>query len=367
VIRRVYVDLARRRAAEGRLAWLARAAARAGLVRLSALARRPLCGPILGTLVTNYTCTLRCGMCDLPARGARLRAAGLPELDARGMAALLEGFAAIGTLGVGFTGGEPLLRPEIWDLLERCRALGMLSHLNTNATLLDEAAARRMLAVRVDSLNVSLDGATAATHERIRGAGTFAPTLAAVQTVVRLAREARAPLRLKLVMVCQEENVAEVPAFLALAEELGVACAEIIPRQPFRADAGGGGAASPALLAAVDRMVAGLRARRGGVALENSGRMLGLFAPAFRGAPSPLACYAGWSSLAADCHGRLFPCVPYVNWERPFATLADPRDLPAAWRDRGAAWRGEVSRCRACTLNCQAELNLLLAPLKRVR
>ena len=95
MIRRVYVDLLRHQVTEGRVAWLARALARYPLVRLSALTRRPLCGPILGTLVTNYTCNLRCRMCDMPARGAALSARGLHELDTGGMVALIDGFAAL--------------------------------------------------------------------------------------------------------------------------------------------------------------------------------------------------------------------------------------------------------------------------------
>lgn len=366
MVRKVYVDFILRAVAAGRVRWLARAATRFGLVHLSAAARRPWCGPVLGTLVTNYSCNLRCRMCDMPGRGAALRKTGLRELDTQGMIALLDGFARVGALGIGFTGGEPLLRPDVWELLAHCRRRGMLAHLNTNGILLDDAAAGRMLEAGVDSLNVSLDGATAATHDAIRGVpGSFARTVEAIRAVVRRTREARAPLRVKVVLVCQEENVDEIPAFLTLANELGVACAELIPRQAFRS--GAAPAADEATTARVEALAASLRQRRGGVPLENSARMLSLFGPTFRGEPSPLRCYAGWSSLAADCFGRLFACVPFVNWGRPFATLGDPGSLPAAWRDRGGGWREEVSRCRACTLNCQAELNLLLSPFRRAR
>lgn len=368
VIRKVYRDFLLRKAAEGRLPWLARAAIRYGAVHFSALLRRPLAGPILGTLQTNYTCNLHCRICGLPERGESLRRSGLRELDTRGMLALIDGFAAIGTLGIGFTGGEPLLRPDLWELLAHCRRRGMLAHLNTNGLLLDREAVRRLLEAGVDSLNVSLDGATAATHERIRGLpGAFARTVAAVRTVIGLKRAAGSPLRVKIVMALQEENAGEVPDFIALAGDLGVDCVEVIPRQRFRTAMATDVPADPALLEKVAGAVACLGGGGSGVPLENSPRMVRLFLPTFRAEPSPLRCYAAWSSLGADCFGRVFPCVPYINWDRPFAALAAPEELLAAWRARGVAWRAEVSRCRACTLNCQAELNLLFNPFRRIR
>jgi sulfatase maturation enzyme AslB (radical SAM superfamily) len=102
------------------------------------------------------------------------------------------------------------------------------------------------------------------------------------------------------------------------------------------------------------------------VPIENSPRMLALFASTFRGELSPLSCHAGYNSLVVDCYGRIFPCVPYVNWDRPVGDLAKT-DLPTFWRSKAyAPAREEIARCRACTLNCQAELNLLFNPFTRL-
>jgi radical SAM protein with 4Fe4S-binding SPASM domain len=187
--------------------------------------------------------------------------------------------------------------------------------------------------------------------------------------VHRLRRKERAPLRVKVVAVLAEENLDEVEAYLRVAAGLGVDCVEFIPRQPFPEGAGRGEVASPEALRKVEGVVRLLSdPSRLPLPLEDSPRMLALFLPSFRGEPSPLACHAGYNSLAVDCFGRVFPCVPFVNWNRPSGTLgAGGEGLPAFWSSRSyGETRREVARCRACTLNCQAELNLLFNPGKAI-
>jgi MoaA/NifB/PqqE/SkfB family radical SAM enzyme len=368
MIRKVYLDFLKRQLGAGRLGWFLGLGTQYVLTKLSFLTRRPLCGPILGTLVTNYNCNLRCRTCRLPEGGPHFPREMRKTLSTEEMLAVIDGFADLGTRGIGFTGGEPMLRPDLYRLLRHTKRLGMLTHLNTNGTLMDEAASRALLDAEVDSLNVSLDGATETTHDRIRGvSGAFSRTVEAIRRIDRMRREAGAPLRLKIVAVLSEDNVDEVPAYLQLGAKLGVDCVEFIPRQPFPEGPGKGIPASPALLEKIDAAVLLLRDRSSlPLPLENSPRMLALFAPSFRGAPSPLTCYAGYNSLTVDCYGQIFPCVPFVNWNRPVGIL-EGNGLRDFWYsgEYGPA-RQEIARCHDCTLNCQAELNLLFNPTTRI-
>jgi MoaA/NifB/PqqE/SkfB family radical SAM enzyme len=368
MVRKVYIDFLKRRICAGHLDWAAGLATRYVLTKISFLAGRPFCGPILGTLVTNYDCNLRCRMCRLPEGGRLLRREAGNPLSTEEMKSVIDGFADLGTKGIGFTGGEPLLRPDLFLLLRHARKRGMLTHLNTNGTLMDEAAAQAILDAGVDSLNISLDGATRGTHDRIRGVpGAFARTVEAIRRLDRMRKEARSALRTKVVAVLSEENIDEVREYLLMGASLGVDCVEFIPRQPFPEGPGKGIPADPALVRRIEAAVRLLRDPSSlPVPLENSPRMLGLFATAFRGEPSPLKCHAGYNSLAVDCHGRIFPCVPYVNWNQPVGAL-DGKGLRSFWYSQEyAPARREVTRCRSCTLNCQAELNLLFNPLARI-
>lgn len=362
MIRRMYVDLALRRWRDGGWGWALSLPARYLAVRAGKALGRPVCGPLLGTLVTNYSCNYRCVMCDLPSAGEQLRSWGHAALTTAGMKEVLRGFRALGTLGIGFTGGEPLLRPDVFDLLSYTKELGMVTHLNTNGALLDRAAAREVVQRGVESVNVSLDGASPATHDAVRGvAGAHEGAVEAVRRVLEARAGSKRPVRLKVVATLGPENIGEAGALVDQAAALGVDCVEFIARQPFRAGAREEGQGfDDAFLAAAERAVSELlRRKRAGAPIENSPRMLRTFRTAFRGAPSPVRCSAGLTSLVVDCYGLVYPCLPWTNWRRPSTSLAEG-GVEGAWRSsaHGEA-RRETARCRDCTLNCHAELNLL--------
>jgi MoaA/NifB/PqqE/SkfB family radical SAM enzyme len=361
MIRKVYLDFIRDKLAGRELRWLLSRAVQYGLLHASYLFKKPFCGPVLGTLVTNYSCNYRCVMCDLRLRDQELRGRGLRELDTAGMKKVLSSFAALGTSGIGFTGGEPLLRKDIFELLAYTKASGMISHLNTNGSLLDEENVRRILAAKVDSLNISLDGARAATHDSLRGIpGAFARAVEGVERVNTLRKREGARLRIKTVAVLQEGNVDEVPDLVRLAEDLGVDCIEFIPRQQFLSRPDRSPAPAPAFLKKIEQVSQYLLGQEHGkVRIENSRTHLRLFPASFRNEPSPLKCYAGYNSLAVDCYGEVYPCVPWYNWRRSAGNVRD-KGLADLWYSKGYdEVRREVRSCRSCYLNCQAELNIL--------
>jgi len=75
---------------------------------------------------------------------------------------------------MAFTGGEPLVRQDLFELLAYSQALGFTNTLATNATLIDDDVARRLRRFGVVIAAVSLDGFTAEQHDMVRGiAGSF--------------------------------------------------------------------------------------------------------------------------------------------------------------------------------------------------
>ena len=117
------------------------------------------------------------------------------------------------------TGGEPLLRADIYDLAAAARQAGMPVVLATCGLLVDDEAARRMKAAGVRRISVSLDGATAASHDEFRGAaGAFDGALRGIEAAKR------AGLDFQINTTVTRANVADLPAILDLAVRLGAAC-----------------------------------------------------------------------------------------------------------------------------------------------
>jgi len=360
MIRKVYSDMILQKIKEQGSGWLLRRGWQYAMLQLSSLVKRPLCGPALGTLMVTYRCNYHCAMCDMPVKAGEFVRKGKREFGTGQFLQIIKDFARLGAPGIGFTGGETLLREDIFELLAATRQHGMIAHLNTNGWLLGDEQARRIIDIGVDSVNISLDGATAATHDRIRRhPGAFDRAVAAVERLVILKRKQGSSVRIKTVAVIDETNIEEVPALIVLSGRIGTDCIEFIPRQPFAAPMQEAGP-EPALLAKVDLLVDYLLKRDAlSVPLENSPAHIRLFPNSFAGRPSPVRCRAGYNSLAVDCYGNVFPCVPWINWEKSVGSLGD-RSLKEFWcSPEYRQKRASIASCRACYLNCQTELNLL--------
>ena len=166
-------------------------------------------------------CNLRCQMCRY-GRGWKP-----PELDGARWRGLLDEMAAFGCRKVHFSGGEVLLRSDLEELVAHACALRMKVTLTSNLTLLTHDRAKALLRTKLNGLSTSLDGASAKTHDKIRGiAGSFKRTLRALARVERLRRHAVRP-QIRVNFVMMRENFREYPELVRVAAEHG-AC-DVVP------------------------------------------------------------------------------------------------------------------------------------------
>jgi MoaA/NifB/PqqE/SkfB family radical SAM enzyme len=353
-MRRKYLSLARRAFTRGKLMPALKIGVKAVFAPWSARIARPLMGPIQGTLIVTYRCNLKCPAClNLRPPGGKTSVS--PELDTEGMKNLISELAQIGTLALGFTGGEPLLREDTLDLIRWARQLGMIVHLNTNGTLLDEPLIFRLLSTGVDSINVSLDGANSAVHDRMRGqAGAFNLTLAGTERLIRLGSRGKSRPVINLVMLVDETNIQEIPALVRLGEKLGVEGVGFIPAHDFKTV---GRRELPEEFTRALRDLPRLGSRHR--VIDNSPEYLAMFLNHFYGADPRGTCLAGYNSIVADCYGDIFPCVPASQRENPAANIR-AGGLKSLWAsDQSREIRKAARACPGCAWNCHRELDFL--------
>jgi MoaA/NifB/PqqE/SkfB family radical SAM enzyme len=363
-VRRQYVDVARSRLKSGGWSKVLDAGVKALAPLVPMRNGRAETGPLLGTVIVSYACNYRCGFCELPQRSIRRRREGWTEFDTDGWKSILAGFAALRTAGVGFTGGEPFVRKDCADLLEHSLSLGMVTHVNTNGHLLDDAMIDRLVGMGLDSVNVSLDGAEAATHDRLRGhPGSFARVVDRIAALARARDASKSPRRTRVAVtsVLAPDNAEQVVALADLAERLGADSLGFIPMHEYvgRSDLAEVAPERPwaAKMARAVEELKRLKAER--TILENSDGYIALFPDCFAGRPSPIRCRAPESSLVVDCYGRVFPCVPMSEVDRPIGRVKSD-GLASFWKsERYAAARRGLASCRACYWNCHTEMNLL--------
>ena len=126
-------------------------------------------------------CNLRCAHCYSHSTGD----AGENELTTAEAKALIDDLAQFGCPVILFSGGEPLLRPDLLELVDYAVSKGRRAVISTNGTLISPDMARQLKRVKLSYVGVSLDG-MAGTNDAFRGAaGAFDRALAGIRHCLR--------------------------------------------------------------------------------------------------------------------------------------------------------------------------------------
>jgi len=164
------------------------------------------------------SCNLNCIHC----RAAASKGPYPGEFTTEEAFGLIEEIASFSTPVVILTGGEPLLREDIFDLARYGSHRGLRMVMAPNGTLLDAEKARRLKESGIQRVSISLDGATGASHDRFRQVpGAFAGALRGIEFLKKVG------LEFQINTTVTQGNYQELPAILDLAVRLQAAAHHI--------------------------------------------------------------------------------------------------------------------------------------------
>jgi len=161
---------------------------------------------------TTAGCNLACIHCRRITVADQLMPQDLSTREAYDM---IDQIAAFGRPIFVLSGGEPLFRPDIFDIARHAADAGLIVALATNGTLIDAAVARRIRESGIRRVSVSFDGADAATHDIFRGPGAFDKALTGIGHLW----DVGVPFQINTTVA--RHNVHQMPETLALAKEIG--------------------------------------------------------------------------------------------------------------------------------------------------
>lgn len=167
--------------------------------------------PVCITWELTYGCNLACTHC-LSSSGRR----DPRELSTAECFGVIDELQQMQVFYVNMGGGEPMLRPDFWDILDYSVDHQVGVKFSTNGSRIDAAAAARIAASDYVDVQVSLDGATARVNDAVRGEGSHA---AAIRAMDELA-SAGFP-NFKISVVVTRDNVGELDDFQHLADRYG--------------------------------------------------------------------------------------------------------------------------------------------------
>jgi heme b synthase len=158
------------------------------------------------------SCNLACVHC----RASALRGPYPGELGTEKCLQLLDEIAAIAKPVIILTGGEPLLRADIYDIAAYGRDKGLRMVLATNGTFVTEAVAKKMIDAGISRVSISIDGPNATGHDAFRGVpGAFEEALAGIAALKK------AGLEFQINTTITQANLAQIREIHDLAHQLG--------------------------------------------------------------------------------------------------------------------------------------------------
>jgi MoaA/NifB/PqqE/SkfB family radical SAM enzyme len=295
--------------------------------------------PLYVKIKLTWQCNLRCQMCNV-WRQRRNSVLTLPIL--RSLAAEL---AALGTEKVHLSGGEVLLRPDLFEAIAAFSTYGIRVNLTTNGTLLTPDAAARLVESRVGNVSVSLEGATPAVHDALRGKGNWKRTIRGIRNLRRAARHARYKLHIRVNTVVTRRNYHDLARLPEIAHYAGADRLTLIPVDDptgqLRLNKGRIREYSEEIapFLASQALAYGMIAQVGEAYpfdRDKSGWEWGKAGLYALGLYEAQPCYMPWLHAMIDPQGRIYPCC-MMRGGRPLGHLLKTGSFCDVWQ--GAAFR----------------------------
>jgi radical SAM protein with 4Fe4S-binding SPASM domain len=174
-------------------------------------------GPIEITLESTAKCNLYCPMCP-----RAIYTFDNENMDLALYRRIIEGCKEHVEFVWAYGIGEPMLHPNIFEMIRFTREAGLRTGLSTNATLLDDTRAEMLLDCGLDYIILAFDGATKDTYERYRMGASFEKTRANILVFLNKKQSRKSRIHVVLQMVLLRENMSELKAYKKLWSIPGV-------------------------------------------------------------------------------------------------------------------------------------------------
>src|SRR6266700_6718845 len=305
------------------------------MVQMNKASNRPL--GLLAEL--TYRCPLHCPYCSNPLNLSSYS----DELALDEWVRVFTEARALGVLQLHLSGGEPLQRRDLVELVASARELGLYTNLITSALGLSPRRAEQLKTAGLDHVQISIQADEPALSDRIAGTPSYGRKIAAV----RLVKELGWPLTLNVVL--HRHNIDRIGRILDLAEELGADRIELANTQYYGWAWHNRAALLPSK-AQLERAEVVVRAARERL----KGRMQIIYVIPDYYSRYPKPCMDGWGrrQLTVVPNGDVLPCPTAHALPLPRASV---REHSLAWiwgqsplfqRFRGTDWMPEP--CRSC-------------------
>ncbi len=169
--------------------------------------------PLVMSWNVTRECNMKCSHCYINATEKKLN----NELTTQEAKSLMDQIHQVSTPLLILSGGEPLLRPDIFELISYGAKIGLKMGLGSNGSLIDESVARKLKKAGIATVSISLDSNIAAQHDEFRGVtGAWEKAVQACKAL----RKNNVLVQVNTTLT--QHNYNQIDDIMSLAEDIGV-------------------------------------------------------------------------------------------------------------------------------------------------
>lgn len=318
------------------------------------------CSPIWVNFDITPNCPCRCNYCTYWQNDDT-------ELSTEEVKTILRNLKKIGVMYLGISGGEPLVRKDLPEIVAYAKTVGFIVGINTSGIISDENVYRALMETGINTICFSLDGATAETHERYRPIPPFAKEVQAIHTAVKVRNEGDFSTQISANTIVTRASIQELKEISDFCKSLGVDKnnfqpvwnvfdgQEVMDTIGFTQD-------DKALL----EQAKGTLHQIPNTNLTQYIDLLPEFYTNYEEKIRPIECYAGRAFAYLDAKGTLYPCsiLPL-----PIGSMLhdDPEEMVKKEETEVILKKAAAQECKGCSLICYQERNIMIHSLNNLR
>lgn len=353
-----------RHAKYGNFKWIFRNATHFSKMLIGSCFNRTLAPPLLAGLLVTYRCNLRCLFCDYPSRGNKKQ-----EFTTEEFQRIIREFHSMGIPAIGFAGGDPILRKDIWTIVRTAVDLGMTTSLASNGTLWTDETIEQSFDSGLHLLGFSLESAEPHIHDTLQDQeGSWEKVCNTIRKVDDYRKKNNRDIVISVSVNFNFENLDDIVLMPAFAKSLGADQVNYIGMET-----GGIKEKEKAIRDALDIRFKDIKKidscvdelikikKKTGL-VDNSYDSLEALKYQARGLPLPVKCNAGFTSLYVDCYGQIFPCMAFMENGKKVVAKYEPGKLEKFWYSHlyNDFRHKYLNSCRDCYWPCQNEMNYMM-------
>jgi mycofactocin biosynthetic radical S-adenosylmethionine protein MftC len=272
---------------------------------------------LYASLELTFSCNFACRFCYNPVdRFGNGRNAGVPQLAGNRLEldeifALLKNLRKAGVLYFTLTGGEPMVHPHFWEILEQAKKEAFVLRIFTNGALVDEESAKRIGNICPNCVELSLYGASEESYEKSSGRGSAYPK---VMKALELLKREGINVYLKCLLTSVTEK--EIDEIQDIADKFRYPLSWD-PVMQMSDDGGEYPLKMSASEESIEKLLTNPRFRVGGSPFEGEERQS--------------ACNIGRNIIHIDPFGNIYPCIA---WREPLGNVRTD-DIAGLWKNSG--------------------------------